>query len=90
MKKRVNRNPSRIAVFGKNRMLAAVFSSQTQAAHMLGVGTSTVCYASRGRTENCHGWYFREPTNVTLEAQDFGTLTLDEFDMLNGSFIVKR
>jgi hypothetical protein len=84
MKRKVNRRPSKIAIFGKNGILVAMFSSQTQAARLLGVSTSTVNYASRGFTSNCQGWYMRELKNVEPETKDFGTLTLDDFDTLNG------
>ena len=85
MKRKVKREPRRIAVFGgRDKKLVAVIGSMTQAAHVLGVKTAAISYASRGLTVACQGWYLRELTNVVLEWDDIGNLTLEDFDRLNG------
>ena len=86
MKKKVSHTPSRIAVFSPNKKLIGVLTSQTATAQVLGVRTASIHYACKGKTESCNGWHIRElKDSVKLELpEDFGTLTLEEFDNLNG------
>lgn len=82
---RVSREPSRIAVFSPAKKLVGVFNSMTAAAQLLNVSTSSIHFACKGETLACQGWYVRELVNVILEIpDDFGTLTLEDFDNLNG------
>ncbi len=86
MKKIVSHTPSRIAVFSPNKKLIGVLTSQTATAQVLGVRTASIHYACKGKTESCNGWHIRElKDSVKLELpEDFGTLTLERFDELNG------
>lgn len=81
----VSRTPSKVAAFDiEKRRLRSVFSSQTYAAKMLNVKTSAVHYACSGATVACNGWYLRTLDNVDINPDDFGRLTIEKFDKLNG------
>ena len=80
-----SRVPSRVAVFSPGKKLIAVFSSQTLLAKFMEVSTPSVHYACEGTTVACKGFYLRPLDKIDLDIpDDFGTLTLEEFDNLNG------
>lgn len=74
-----------MAVFSPAKKLIGVFSSQTLLAKFMDVSTPSVHYACDGTTVACKGFYLRPLDNIDLDIpDDFGTLTLEEFDDLNG------
>lgn len=74
-----------MAVFSPGKKLIAVFSSQTLLAKFMEVSTPSVHYACEGSTVACKGYYLRQLDNTGLDIPDYiGTLTLEEFDNLNG------
>lgn len=80
-----SRVPSRVAVFSPGKKLIGVFSSQTVLAKFMEVSTPSVHYACDGTTVACKGYYLRSLDKIYLELpDDFGTLTLEQFDQLNG------
>jgi hypothetical protein len=83
--RRPSKVAERVAVFSPGKKLVGVFSSKTLLAKFMDVSTPSVLYACNGTTVACNGWYLRSLENVDLEIpDDFGTLTLEEFDVLNG------
>jgi len=82
---KVRRTPSRVAAFDiEKRRLRIIYSSHTYAAKNLGVRTASVCDACSGKSVSCGGWYLRSLENVEVGFDDFGTLTIEKFDELNG------
>ena len=82
---KVNRTPIKVAVFDVDkRRLRSIFSSKTYAAKMLNVKTSAVHYACTGASVACNGWYLQSLENVDIGSDDFGKLTIEKFDELNG------
>lgn len=78
------KTPDKVALFSPEKILVGVFSSMNQAANVLGVRASTVRFACVGTTVACQGWYMRTLGHVEVGIGDIGTLTLDQFDTLNG------
>jgi hypothetical protein len=80
-----SRVPDRVAVFSPGKKLIAVFSSKTLLAKFMDVSTPSVTYACNGTTVACKGFYLRSLDKTDIELpDDFGTLTLERFDELNG------
>lgn len=76
----------RILVFNPLKKFIAVFSSQLQAARILGVRTPTIKAACDGNAISTCNLYLRwwDPKIEIDVAEELGTLTLKEYDQLCG------
>ncbi len=83
--RRPSKVAERVAVFSPGKKLVGVFSSKTLLAKFMDVSTPSVTYACNGTTVACKGFYLRSLDKTDIELpDDFGTLTLERFDELNG------
>ena len=79
------RDASQVLVFNSLKKLVAVFGSINSAACTLSLTLSAVQKACTGETISCHKLYFRYANSkVELEPNDFGHLTVIDFDKMLG------
>lgn len=80
----ISRTPQRIAAFGMNHRLCAVFSPMTYAAKALCVKTASVHDACMCKVVACQGFYLRKLLSTSVGVADLGKLTIEEYDRQNG------